>query len=165
MSAKCKTPNKIDLKKLDLYRVKFEWNGETVYGLVDLYDRDSDEYAERGLVLVDHCVLRTRYALPPSKLTPMKCSFEPDDEFDQYVEQQAKEAQELHKSLPKDKLCVGHMFSIGVGDGYASYVVTKVFKKNCDIEWRGFCVDRWTDHHFGWGGRFPIDEIMRYVGP
>ena len=89
--------------------------------------------------------------------------FEGGDEYQQYVRAEAKKACALSDSLPPG-VQVGKMFSIGVGDGQADYVVTKVMRSNCQVEWRGFSMDRWTDHHFGWGGSFPIKDIARYVG-
>jgi hypothetical protein len=34
----------------------------------------------------------------------------------------------------------------------------------CTVEWRGFGGgDRWTDHHFQWGGTFDMYDVKRYV--
>jgi hypothetical protein len=62
-----------------------------------------------------------------------------------------------------DGVEVGAMFSIGVADGSAWYVIVKVNPKTVDVEWRGFCPDRWRDHHFGNGGRFDKSDVERYV--
>jgi len=59
---------------------------------------------------------------------------------------------------------VGSLFAIGVADGQAWYVVTKVNKKTCDVEWRGFGADRYTDHFFGWGRKkVPIEDVKPYT--
>jgi hypothetical protein len=62
-----------------------------------------------------------------------------------------------------NQLKAGKLFSVGVGDGRAFYVVTKVNPKTCDIAWRGFCPDRYTDQVLGWGGRMPRERIERLV--
>jgi hypothetical protein len=52
---------------------------------------------------------------------------------------------------------------VPVGDGYAFYLVTKVNPRTCDVEWRGFSPDRWTDQVLGYGGRFPRERIEPLV--
>lgn len=55
-------------------------------------------------------------------------------------------------------------FFIGVADGSAAYVVTKVKRVNCDVEWRGYCPDRWVDRMFGYGGSFRKKDVERVGG-
>ena len=57
----------------------------------------------------------------------------------------------------------GKLFSVGVGDGCAFYVVTRVTKKTATVEWRGYHMDRWYDQVLGGGGTFPIDCIEPLV--
>ena len=90
--------------------------------------------------------------------------WEGGDEIHVAVREAFKKAQEIDAALP-DGVHVGSLFSIGVADGAAWYVVTKVSKKTCEVEWRGFGGgDRYTDHHFRWGGKFPVADVARYVG-
>ncbi len=71
---------------------------------------------------------------------------------------------DLYEAVLKgSKVQVGHQFRVGVADGSAYYVVTKVARVNCDVEWRGFCPDRYRDHHFMWGGSFPKRDVERYL--
>jgi hypothetical protein len=56
----------------------------------------------------------------------------------------------------------GALFSVGVGDGSADYVVTKVTKTKAHVEWVGICGDDYYDHHFGGGGVFPLADVQRY---
>jgi hypothetical protein len=82
-------------------------------------------------------------------------------EYSRYINEEWKKHQAISDRC--NGVQVGAMFTIGVADGQAHYVVTKVNKKTCHVEWRGFCGDRYIDHHFGWGGKFPIAEVERYV--
>jgi hypothetical protein len=50
-----------------------------------------------------------------------------------------------------------------LGDKFADYAVTDVRRDWCTVEWRGWCGDRWFDHHFRSGGEFRIKEVQRYV--
>lgn len=135
-------------------------------------DSDVQEAAKRGEVLVDDAVTTTVYLVKESDLTDIdfacghydraKDELVGGDEFQQHVYAEHKKALEASARI-ESGVGVGSMFRIGVGDGYAHYVVTKVNKKTCKVEWRGFCLDRWTDHHFGWGGTFPLDEVARHV--
>jgi hypothetical protein len=56
----------------------------------------------------------------------------------------------------------GALFSIGVADGSANYVVTKVTKTKAHVDWVGIGADDYYDHHFGGGGVFPINDVKRY---
>lgn len=85
------------------------------------------------------------------------------DEYNQYIDAEFEKAQKISDSLPPG-VQKGALFSIGVADGMAWYVVTKVNKKTCDVEWRGFCADHYRDHYFGLGRkRVPLKDIEPYV--
>lgn len=153
------------------YQVKFQRNGQTIYGIYrdPRRYRDPKELAvkKRGNVIVEDAVLPKVYEVNESELTDLVFSFEnrPEKmgEYQRHVLEQERLAEEEEAWLPEAGLHPGNMFSIVVGDGHATYVVTKVHRKNCDVEWRGFGMDRYYDHHFGNGGRFPKKEIARYV--
>jgi hypothetical protein len=56
---------------------------------------------------------------------------------------------------------VGQMFSMGVADGSATYVVTAEKKTTLTIAWMGANnMDRYTDRMFGWGGTFRRKDIL-----
>jgi hypothetical protein len=145
--------------------VKFTIKKKVHYGIVDdQIDRNSVElrYA------VEDALLPVVYELAESDLTPVERSkFVKGEgyvkgESDQYIDKEFEKAKEVSDSI--EGFGVGSLFSIGVADGSAWYVVTKVNKKTCDVEWRGFCMDRWTDHYFGWGRkRVPIEDVKPYV--
>ena len=141
------------------YQVKFPWEGETRFGIVESHDK---ELAKKGEVLVEDAVKPERYAVPEADLTDIPVSFKKGDEYCQYVEAEFEKACKLSEGLPSG-VHVGKMFKIPVADGYAWYIVTKVNKSTCKVEWRGFCLDRWTDHHFGYGGMYRTADVARYV--
>lgn len=148
------------------YQVKFVRDGVTFYGIADLYHADWKQYAVDGNVLVEEAVTGKKYVVPDAELVDIEMSGfrETGDEYQRHVHTEFQRAHALSEANPADgKVRAGDMFAIGVGDGHAYYVVTKVHRKNCDVEWRGFGGDRYTDHHFGHGGRFPVADVKRYI--
>ena len=141
------------------YQVKYtDPFGVLHYGIVDQYSSEAKEVAKRGACLVDDAVLPKATPVPESVLIDLPTTF--DGEYAQYVAAAFSEAQTRANALTT--FGVGAMFSIGVADGEAYYVVTAVKGKRCTVEWHGFCPDRYHDHHFGWGGTFPVAEVKRY---
>lgn len=157
---------------MDRYQVKFERKGKTIYGICESYGEEAEAAKSRKEVIVSDAVLPAQYRVPEKQIVdipleigqynPTTHKFEGADELHQHVATEFKKAIELSDSLP-DGVQVGALFGLGVGDGTAWYVVTKVGKRTCRIEWRGFCLDRYFDHHFGCGGTFPIADVARYV--
>jgi hypothetical protein len=147
-----KRRKKKHVKKHDY--VRFTWDNEVRYGEVH-------EILPSGKLVVYDAVLLVSYELVEDKLTPVKYSFE--GEYYDFVEAEFNKAQAASDALP-DGLHVGALFGIGVADGTAWYVVTKVNKKTCDVEWRGFCPDHYYDRHLG-GGRkgCPLSDIEPIV--
>jgi len=147
------------------YQVKFQFEGETKYGIVK---HDWNNEAPEGALLIEDAVTPDRYIVADDE-NVVDIPHDVDDilnggnEVDKFVKAAFDKAYEASKELP-DGLVVGKLFSIGVGDGQAWYLVTKVNKKTCHIEWRGFCPDRWTDRHFGQGGKFDVEEVARCTG-
>ena len=157
----------------DLYQVKFvAVGGKIVYGIVDHYSDEAKAAAKRGNAIIEDAVLPVRYEEDEKLLVdiPMEMGrydFESDtfqdcDEYRQHVQDQFKLAQEASDKAGKG-LAVGKLFQLGVGDGYAHYVVVKVNKKTVKVEWRGFCADRWTDRWLGYGGTFDRQRIEQFV--
>lgn len=83
-----------------------------------------------------------------------------------WMEADYEKARTVAEALVGKELQAGHIFSVPSGDGIVFYLVTRVLRTACSIEWRGWRnEDRYTDHHFGFGGKFPVSEITRYVRP
>jgi len=155
-------------------QVKFtDPKGTVHYGtVVDPRLLLTEQKPEEGFVLVDDAVCPTSYEVPENVLEEIPFDmgkynhktreWENQDELHQYVQGQFKEAKALSEALG-DEFKPGKLFNTPVADGYAYYVVTKVNKKTCDIEWRGFCLDRWQDPVLGMGGRFPRENIEQQV--
>lgn len=157
------------------YMVSFQRDGQTCFGIVSLGSaKDPAVLAAkaRGEVVVADAILPKSYFVRDADLTDidggtmgtydMQGNLLTGNAYDMYVEAERKKAEVASLAVTQG-VGVGSLFSIGVGDGTAHYVVTKVNKKTCRVEWRGFCLDRWTDHHFGWGGTFPVADVARYV--
>jgi hypothetical protein len=118
---------------------------------------DAQEALARGLVIVEDAVLPTNEWVERSRLVEIAFSFDPPDEFQQHVEAARTEAEQRSREL--GGFAAGALFYLSVGDGRAFYVVTKVASKTCQIEWRGFGADRYTDQVLGFGGRFETARI------
>ena len=156
------------------YHCRFKWEDQTRYGIIDQYSPEAKELAKKNGVLIACAVGPQCFSIPESDVTDLDdkdCGhwdeqadiFWGGGEVSDFIALCQLAANIREKQLEGEKLQVGHQFSIGVADGAAHYVVVKVMQKNCDLEWRGWCPDRYRDHHFGWGGRFPIADVQRYV--
>jgi hypothetical protein len=141
-----------------LYLVKYERNGQTVYGHVEQYSDRGKQATRQGKAVVDHAILPVCDTIPFADLTPIEMNFVHIDEYHEYVDAELKKAIAYSNSLP-DGAHNGKLFSVGVADGQAWYVVTKVNKKSVKVEWRGFCPDNYSDQVLGMGGTFPRDGI------
>lgn len=160
------------------YHCRYKLNGLWYYGIVEEHHDDAKKEAARGHTIVSDLVRPTIHSVKNSDVVDIPSgtfSGKWDEtlgfswgggEAEDYCTLAWLAAEIKERGLPDDgKLHVGHQFAIGVGDGSAHYVVTAIKGKTCQVEWRGWCADRWTDHHFGWGGKFPMAEITRYVRP
>jgi len=142
-----------------MYQVKWTQNGKVCYGIHEQYGVHKSK--REGYATVSDAILGTLHELPIESLTEIQCSWDPPDEFQQFVESEYQKAVKLSDSL--SGLQPGKLFSVGVADGCAYYVVTKVNKRSVKVEWRGFQGDRYTDQVLGYGGSFPRDTIERIV--
>jgi hypothetical protein len=162
----------------DYYEVKFVDARGRHYGILDRFTDEALEHIKQGLLIVEDAVRPHATSVPIAAVVNMpydrSCRESRETiggfmygngEYDDYVTIQHVKHVLAEQALEGDKLQVGHMFQCGVGDGYASYVVTKVNKKTCNIEWRGFCPDRWFDRMFGYGGNFRIEDVIHMVRP
>lgn len=146
----------------DLYQVKW-FAGCWHYGIVDRWSPESIQYYEDGQqVIVEEAITGNTAVINVDALTEIPTTFNPPDEYTQYVEEQYQIAKGRSDSLPEG-LHPGKMFRVPRGDGYAWYVVTKVNKKTVDIEWRGYSLDRWIDDRFGYGGREKRETVEMFI--
>jgi hypothetical protein len=138
--------------------VKWKHSDGTVhYGDVETVDLDRNGELERlkaqGKAIVSDSIYPERFIVERSKLEVV--------EIDDFIAMIDAESEKAYAQNEKNdfKVAVGTVFSVGVGDGGAHYVITKVNKKTCKIEWRGYGYDRYIDRFLGWGGTFPINRI------
>ena len=118
--------------------------------------------AEKGCLVVDDMILPHCFEVPEVLCVDI-ASF--DDKGMRDFEKAAyKAAVAIAEKLPPG-VQVGKMFSIGVADGKAPYIVTRMAGTKCDVEWRGWHNgDRYTDHFFGWGRKnIPVSTVLKYV--
>ena len=74
-----------------------------------------------------------------------------------------KEAMDKSHALP-DGLQVGKIIQKGVGDGYAYYEITKIFKKTVHLKWReDLSCDGYIDAVLVNGGPTPIQMVEGLV--
>lgn len=151
-------------------QVKFKVKDETRYGIVEEYSKEAKEAKKNGQSIVEDAITPRRYVLESKDL--IEVPFSPPiwnkeheeflcGEYDEYVASEFKKALKISNEL--DNIGIGSLIMVPVADGWASYVVTKVNKKTCKIEWRGFSMDRWVDMMFGYGGTFDINLIEKIV--
>jgi hypothetical protein len=150
-----------------MYQVKYPWPGKLPeserehqqwqYGIVV---NDSRQPKIEGMVLVADAILpMTRWQ---RVVDVIKLPLAFGSEYDQYVESELQRAS-AESDAAGEGLQVRSLFNVGVADGRAWYVVTRVTKRTATVEWRGFCLDRYTDSVLGWGGTFPRHTIERLV--
>jgi len=156
-----------ELKELRMYQVKFTnpKTKETVYGVVRSYF-GNEKRPPKGMAKVDDSLYPRCYLVPESELTEV---VNPHDwrncEIQKFIDADFMKAKKHADSLPANKIVAGKIFDIGVADGCAWYIITKVNKKTCNVEWRGWGGgDRYTDHYFGWERKgVSIADVERYV--
>jgi hypothetical protein len=144
------------------------------YGLASMYGPEEkfNERAARGVVLVEHAVFPYSFEVEEGLLVDLKGPFgrmNADGVFWGGCEcrNYVSLSMLLHEALQPsgNAFAPGRMFTVGVGDGYAHYVVTAVKRVNCDVEWRGFSGDRWVARPFGYGGSFRRKDVEQYCRP
>jgi hypothetical protein len=152
---------------MEHYQVKWTDAEGVHYGIYRCETKKKPGYAD-----VDDAVMPYYHVVPIKDLVDIemgKLTFTPgelggsfDDEFAKFVDASYKAAVKLSDSLGKG-IAVGKLITIGVADGMAAYVVTKVTKSTVTVGWRGFCPDRYTDQVLGAGGSFPRRSIEPLV--
>ncbi len=159
---------------MDRYQVKFRSGGGWTFGTVRQFGDEVEQAKKSGKVIVDDAVLPRSYLVADSELVDIPLvlgHFDRTserlvgcDELHAHRDGACEAARRASSALPDDgTVRVGALYRIQVADGYAFYVVTKTFKKSCRVEWRGFAADHYQDHHFGLGGTFSVEEVLRHV--
>ena len=165
-------PKKQNKPMPDLYRIKYWPKGhkEIVrFGEVNKYHPQAEEEWEKGNLVVCDALTGKPWLVPVSEMdyekqdfswnkTDPETGFCIDTEFDRYLNDEYKAHSERDKAAGEG-LKVHRMFHMGVADGSAHYVITKVNKKTCRIEWRNFGADNYYHDVFHGGGTFPKDII------
>jgi hypothetical protein len=152
-------------KAPDLYRIKYrKGTGNWKYGICYTFSMDEEEqraWDERRLLRVEDAILPVAewVSYDHDNVTPIEFSFDPDnpDEYDAYVQ---KEFEKAEAKSAKATGLTGKLFSVGVADGCAYYVIVKENKKTVKVEWRGYLNgDRYTDTMMQWGGTVSKDRV------
>ena len=142
---------------MDRYQVRFTTElGETRYGIVDRWSAEARELARENRLLIADAITPATHVVEEADVTDIDLdpSHRGENEYHRYVETEFRKAQSISDALPEG-MHAGSLFCLPAGDGRAWYLVTKVNKRTCRIEWRGFSPDRWTDAVLGWGGLCP----------
>lgn len=163
----------------DLYRAKFSYkhNPRAVrFGIVEHYAEDAKKYWEDKKLLVADAITGHLFLVQfdnPDLVVedqPLKWGKNDpetrmpiDTEYDRLINDAYKEACKKHKAAGKG-VKVGKLCSVGVADGCAMYVITKVNKKTCKVEWRAFGGgDNYVDRRWGYEATVPLDDAEMYI--
>lgn len=158
------------------YRVKLTVTtmGDTLFGILEKYGEEAEALWTEGKIIIEDAVTGNRYAFPfkdcqivPQPLTicgehDPETNYPITAEYDRYVNDAFKKAIETHvaagEGVRKGKLC-----SVPVADGHAYYEITRVNKKTCRVEWRGFGLDRYVDRRWGYQSTVPLEDADMYL--
>lgn len=150
---------------MDHYQVKWtDRKGKVGYGIVG-YEKAS----RPGWVVVEDAILPITFEVPEKVLVDIKSKIGTydhkkdrwvnGDEFMTFVEDAFEKARAVSDAIPEGEVRPGSLFKVGVGDGYAHYVVTKVGPRSISYELRNFCPDRWVANVLGHAGSLPRKNI------
>ena len=156
----------------DLYQVKWRrgkgcrWR----YGVADSFGKEAeDAWKKARAIWVSDSILPSGdwVYVDRDEIVEIPFSSEYNKELgcmnDEYSKHIVKEFQKAQEKSKKATGLVDKMFSVGVADGSAYYVVVKENKQTVKIAWRGFCPDRYHDAMMQWGGTFPKDRIADLI--
>lgn len=156
---------------MSMYQVSFhDKQGNKRFGIVQSFHEQAEEFDAIGKKVVDDYITAEQGVIDTNRLTEVKMSFGKMDKDsgvwwggDELHDYAALEqlAAEIRDERNPEGIHKNTLFMVGVGDGYASYVVTSVARTMCEIEWRGFCPDRWVARPWGYGGKFRQADIKR----
>lgn len=148
------------------YQVKFVKDNKTIYGIVESSDEKKGEFVVADAVFpISYRIRDTDLVdIPIGKFGPMPDgSMGFNDDYHYYVAEELAKAEALNARLKKPGAVVGKLFTVGVGDGYAWYVIIKVNKRTCKIEWRGFSGDRYVDQRYGYIKTVPTEDLLPFL--
>jgi len=121
--------------------VKFISGGELHYGRVVTYNEEAERLVKEGKLLVADAIYPYTWVLTEDDIHDLPA--EKFGEYEKFVHKMHDSALKLSNSL--EGCQPGKLFHFTAYDDYAYYVVTKVGKKVCHLEWRGFSMDGYTD--------------------
>jgi hypothetical protein len=160
---------KIEQLNLAGYKLKGD-DVEYPYWELDTSSWSDDVKAEweKGNVILNHKITPTSLVMPvPMFVQYLKRCKKYEflkflDEIERDIEKGMREISD--KIEATGKLSPGFVFTVGVADGYATYVVTKVNKKSVHVELRKFC-DGYSDGYLGCGRKLSMDDLMNCYAP
>lgn len=166
-----KKPRALSMAELnEYYLVQFELPathqcGGVRFGIVNSsrFGEDVPREAKRGNLVISDCELPISRVRASDQVTrvPIGLGFDNLDPVYDWLAGKHKAA--IHRALDS-KTLVHQLFSLGVADGSARYVVVKENKRSLKVEWRGYGgLDRYTDAILGWGGTFPRDSLEHFI--
>jgi hypothetical protein len=165
----------------DLYQVKYrirpEYKGakfadcpekdlsQWQYGIVEQYSAEAKKlWRQKKVLIIEDAILPIDFPIQLSVFEVVAIPLTMDNfktsDYAKYVDAEFKKAMKKHNS---SKTLVGKMFSMGVGDGCAYYVITKASKTKVNVEWRGFSADRYHDQFLSGGGSFAINQVQHLI--
>jgi hypothetical protein len=143
----------------DPYFVQFVRNGKLWYGIIDWNSKEGNKALKAGYYRIKDAIIPAIFERKKDMITVTN-----GESYYKFIEKDFEAAKKNAEKIPfVHTLKVGHIFGVGVGDGTAWYIVTKVKGELCEISWRGWCPDRWISHLFGYGGEFRTKDIKNMV--
>ena len=144
------------------------------FAVVEKYHRQWDKAQARGNWIVSDMVTGVVFQIDPRLAIdvndlhiPLQGTRCPTDSLtgfdlaDAWIDRQYRDAMAVAKKVRG--VAPGALFSVGVADGVAHYVVVHVKKTTCEIAWRGFAPDRYHGDVFGMGGTFRIKDVAKFI--
>lgn len=154
----------------DAYQVKAKsaMDHQVLFGVLERHGEDAERELEKGNVIVEDAITGARWMLSletwwfEPQENNIRAERDPEthlpleNDYDRYVNEKFKEAIAAHRAagpgVQKGKLCVAH-----AADGICAYYeITRVYKKVCKVEWRGYDPDRHVDMRWGYVSNVPI---------
>ena len=143
------------------YRVRFNHKGTRHYGTVYPYGKKAEQFAKENKFMVEDAIFPTTWIIKEPDMIDVPLGRGKDDEYETYVDREFQKARELSESLTG---CVpGKLVHFRVADGYAYYVIARVTKQYAYLDWRGFCLDRYTEPILGWGGKLSKKQCEAFI--
>ena len=146
-------------------QLKYRKNGARnwKYGQQRVYGDDAKAHWKTNRhILIEDAVFPVCHVIDPTfyEIIDIPFAWQNKDEYNTFIDKAFKKAQK--KSDEADGL-VNKMFSVGVADGLAWYVVVKENKKTLRVELRNFCPDGYMDQYMGMGGTFEKSRLLPMI--